>query len=65
MTITCMESYKRLKAMRARMAEFELAIEKFEGELMELGALRAKHYAIKFRADELAAQIRARVNHES
>ena len=58
MTIVALESYRKLKDLRAKVIEFERAIDLFEGELMELGALRAKHYAAKYRADELQQAIR-------
>ena len=58
MSIVALDSYRKLKDLRARVLEFERAIDLFEGELMELGALRAKHYAAKYRADELQQSIR-------
>lgn len=58
MSIANLETYRKLKDLRARVVEFEREIDAFEGELMELGALRAKHYATKYRADELQQAIR-------
>lgn len=58
MNITKLETYRKLKELRARVTEFDRAIQAFEGELAELGELRAKHYATKYRADELQQAIR-------
>ena len=58
MSIVALDSYRKLKDLRAKVIEFERAIDLFEGELSELGALRAKHYAAKYRADELQQSIR-------
>ncbi len=58
MNVTRLESYRQLKALRERMAELERAIDQFEGELSELGALRAKHYAVQYRAAELQREIK-------
>ena len=58
MSIANLETYRKLKDLRARVVEFERAIDAFDGELSELGALRAKHYATKYRADELQQAIR-------
>lgn len=57
MSVIDLESYRKLKALRADVVAFERAIEQFDGEIMELGALRAKHYAAQYRADELQARI--------
>ena len=58
MPVIDFESYRKLKALRADVVAFDRAIEQFEGEIMELGALRAKHYVAQYRADELQANIR-------
>ena len=58
MNVIALDSYRKLKDLRAKVVEFERAIDLFEGELMELGALRAKHYAAQYRAEELQQSIR-------
>lgn len=58
MSIVAMDAYRKLKELRAKVVDFEKAIDQFEGELMELGALRARHYAAKYRAEELTQAIR-------
>jgi hypothetical protein len=58
MSIVAMDTYRRLKYLRAKVAEFESAIDEFEGELMDLGVLRAMHYVAKYRAEELRQAIR-------
>lgn len=63
MNIADFDSYRRLKDMRAKMIEFERAIDAFEGDLIKLGALRAKHYVTRIRAEELQESIRKGVDH--
>lgn len=58
MNITKLENYRKLKELRARVTEFDKAIQAFEGELQELGELRAKHYASQYRAEELQQAIK-------
>lgn len=53
MTVINLDTRRRLKALRERMTELDRAIEAFDGELEELGALRAKFYATAYRAAEL------------
>lgn len=65
MNIAKLDSYRKLKSLRTKMIELEKAIESFEGELMELGGLRAKHYATKYRAEELQQKINTGADHES
>ena len=58
MNITKLENYRKLKELRANVEALGVAIQAFEGELPELGELRAKHYAAKYRADELQQAIK-------
>lgn len=53
MTVINLDTHRQLKTLRDRMTELDRAIETFEGELAELGALRAKFYATAYRAAEL------------
>lgn len=63
MSVSTLENWRKLKELRAKMVELEQAIENFEGELMGLGALRAKHYVARVRANELQELIRQERNH--
>lgn len=53
MTVVNLDTRRQLKALRDRMDELDRAIDAFEGDLAELGALRARRYATAYRAAEL------------
>lgn len=54
-----LDTHRRLKALKTRLEELGNAIEAFEGDLAELGVLRAKFYATSYRAAELQREIKS------
>lgn len=65
MNITRLESYRKLKDMRDKIAELDRAMDDFAGELAELGSLLARRYLASYRAEELKKRIKTGADHES
>lgn len=58
MPVVNLDTHRRLRTLKTRLEELGNAIEAFEGELEELGVLRAKFYAASYRAAELQREIK-------
>lgn len=57
--IVNLDTHRRLRALKTRLEELDRAIDAFDGELEELGVLRAKFYATAYRAAELQREIKS------